>query len=783
MGYRGTYKQKRVTKLAPDAVIRINGKMTIDICPNPKCNSRVDISKYVTSLSTSLANNTTIGNAQFNIAMPRHGDNGIYMVRGGKVHGINLMDEVEIFMKARFISSDKTYKYHKVFWGVIVNIGESYGSGEQGISVNCESMLKWLQLMKTNEHPSIMALADTKEKLDLKTLFWSGKTYANKNPYQIIYSLVNITMLNMVIPSVLDTEKGTIDIGNEKIQKKVAIGKGSFPAAKDIDLLKKWNNKFASIKSSLKMFGCSEEDFVTISDSNQAEKQTTNNKHLDASGTKEGPIQINYNTRALMDFRPFIKKDQDTEMDLVSNSYKNNLEIASEVKVYTGFEFYLDTTGDIIFKPPFWNLDTSENEVFRLKDEDIISWDFKDSEESVVTRIEVKGSHLQSVNVDSHLTPTGIFTNYNLARQFGMRTEPIYMKYFTTPSMCYAHAISEMDRINANKYKGSITIVGRPEIRLGYPVYIESRDIFGYVENINHNFTFGGPFTTSLQLSAIRKKYIGEDSMSDGYGLTKTGDSYRSYNYKGDPRILIYEGEDVTDFIQLIKERFGDKAAESFKISAKPKATTGSKKAGDAITVKHGGQLKTNRAGVYKEYPLSSPKAQELLAALDMAKNAESKDTYLDFLERAIPVSDEDGYELIGIFENGRSLYLDRNGVIKKRGSSFSQILQNASVKATQGRTNIIVPGHTEINIEPTSNSDVKDDPGVDKGSNTAKSVRDYYKDKAISLNKLRPTDDTSSTRGCSCQPSDLTGLSTRDRLGTQSKQRVMSKVSINNKK
>ena len=114
--YSGTYKQKKVTKLAPDAVVRINGKATIEICP--KCKATINLSKYITSISSSLACNTTIGNAQFNIAMPRHGDDGVYMVRGGKVFGLELMDEVEIFIKGRFVNQNNDYNYYKVFWGV-----------------------------------------------------------------------------------------------------------------------------------------------------------------------------------------------------------------------------------------------------------------------------------------------------------------------------------------------------------------------------------------------------------------------------------------------------------------------------------------------------------------------------------------------------------------------------------------------------------------------------------------------------------------------------------------
>jgi len=782
MSYLGTYKQKKVIKLAPDAVIRINGRMTVELCPI--CKTRIDLSKYATNISTSLANNTTVGNAQFNIAMPRHGDNGIYMVRGGKVHGINLMDEIEVFMKARFLNKDNTYKYYKVFWGMITNIGESYNSGVQGISVSCESMLKWLQLMKTNEHPSIMALADTKERLDLKTLFWSGKSYANKNPYQIIYSLVNITMLNMVIPSTLDTEKLTIDVGNKKISKKISVGKGSFPAAKDIQLLEQWKSKFASIKASLKMFGTTEESFIVIKDSNQSEKKASSSMGLAAGATKNTPIQINYNSRALMDFRPFIRPDEKSEIDLVSNSYKNNLEIASEVRVYTGFEFYLDTTGDIIFKPPFWNLDTSENEIFKIKDEDILSWDFKDSEESVITRLEVTGSHLQEVNIDSLLVPRGIFTNYNLARHFGMRTEQLSMKYFTTPNMCYYHAISEMDRINANKYKGSITIIGRPEIRLGYPVYIESRDIFGYIENVDHNFTFGGPFTTSLQLSAIRKKYLGQDPMSDGHHKADIGESYRAHHYQGDPAILLYREDDSTFFIDKIRKNYPEDAAR-FEEACQNKATEQSKLAANDITVKRGGTLKTNRAGIYEEVKLSHPKAQEMMAKLDLAKSTNNRETYLDFLEQAIPVSDEDGYELIGIYENGRSLYLDSNGIIKKKGSSFSQILKDRVDKLTKKNNTLIDPTITQVRIksDTSSNSFLKDEDTLDVQNNTANGVRDYFKDKAMSLKELRPENDTASTRGCSCMTSDLIGISTRDRLNVGKKQKIISKANKANRK
>ena len=59
---------------------------------------------------------------------------------------------------------------------------------------------------------------------------------------------------------------------------------------------------------------------------------------------------------------------------------------------------------------------------------------------------------------------------------------------------------------NAKAVIGSVTIPGRPEVRLGYPIYIEHRDSFHYIKSINHSFDFGGSFSTTLALETERRK-------------------------------------------------------------------------------------------------------------------------------------------------------------------------------------------------------------------------------------------------------------------------------------
>ena len=779
MLYKATHKQKKIIKLAPDALVRINGSSRVTICPNPDCQASINLSKYITNISSSLANNTTIGNAQFNIAMPRHGDDGIYMVRGGKVHGIYLMDEVEIFIKGRFLSLDNKYKYHKVFWGVISNISESYSGGVQNISVSCESMLKWLQLMKTNENPAILAYEDTTSRIGVESQLITGKVYANKNPYEIIYSLVKLSAGNMVIPTGLDSETQSINEGLSKEQRSlIPVGNGAIIGAQDIQLLNKWRDKFASIKSSLKMFGTSEESFIDNNDAKQTEA-STKEKSVNAGGkTRNTPIQIFYNSRALMDFKPFFKPENAGEIDPFKSTYKNNLEIASEVKLMTGFEFYLDTTGDIIFKPPFWNVDTRKNPVFVIKDEDIVSWDFQESDETIVTRMEITGSFDQWLNPDSDLVPRGIFTNYNLARQFGMRTEQQSMRFFTTSAMCYYYAINEMDRINSGRYKASLTIIGRPELRLGLPVYIESRDIFGYLDNISHNFTFGGPYQTQIHISAIRKKYLGEDPMLGGFEFEKQKDSFMAYKYKGDPVMLVYQdaSDKSNEFIRSINPKYRNQNKTIAETQSK-QATVAAEK----LQEHSRDLLRTNRAGIYKEVSLRSDEAQKILKEFDFAKEKENKDSYLDFLQKAIPVSDEEGYELIGIFENGRSLYLDDDGILKKKGRSFSEILSNTLNKVTNKKQTFDAPTLTTVKIknDPTDNANYLqsyfDTP--DETTNTAKEIKNYYADKSLELAKLNPKMDRTRKEGCSCYDSAITGVSLRDTVSSGNKQRIIAKV------
>ena len=460
------------------------------------------------------------------------------------------------------------------------------------------------------------------------------------------------------------------------------------------------------------------------------------------------PIAINWDTKALMDFKPFINLPESKNMDITQSSYKNNLEIINEIKLYTGYEFFLDTVGELIFKPPFYNVDTRPNEIYVIRDSDIISWGFSESEADIVTRVEVTGGLVPELQTNPTVAPRASYTNYNLARQFGLRSVQISMRFFNDPNWCYYHAISEMDRINSDRTKGSLTIIGRPELRLGLPVYIESRDCFGYVESISHNFSYGSTFTTEIQIHAIRRKYIGNDPLASELK------SQNNVNptIKGKAAILLFELDTkvATELLlkQVNKNQSEDEKkryATSIELLVKQNASDQAFSSNYLVNNKF---FKTNRPGLYKEYSLFDQKAKAAIALAVSAKEGNNQDAYLKFLDIAVPVSDENGYELIGTYENGRSLFLDSDGTLKKKSSSLTTLL-NEALKNEKTNTKDQAQQFSEINVSVVTPPPL-DDALFPNGVKLPEEISNFMTYSAKKLTDLKPNL-SKNKKVCSC--------------------------------
>jgi len=478
------YRQIETVQLAPDALILINGENTIDDGSGHVFELRNDITEINTSLSTE----SSPGTASFTISIPDHDSRRAEIIA---YRSICVMSEVEIYFRGRFLKKysgqpDK-YPYYQAFWGVIIAITENYNDGVHTISVTCNDILRWWAIANVTINPSLLASTETLKSYMTKTLkisnadyekFLAGTVIKDKGGRSISIFSNNFSMMS--IPEILKS------LSNVSLLQMVPVEdflgykqEAQIPkTTKSVDKMKimeYWVERMTAVGRHLKIYGL------------------TTNKD---TGLWELDKDI------IAQVLPYQQIPQAPPM--MQSERRSQLEIVNEIKEAIQFEFYMDVSGEIIFKPPFYNLDVRNNLSSVIDDIDILNWTIVQSESTVLTRIDVKGQ-LASVSADGQVV-NGIAQSPLLGLQFGQRVKSFTMPWLNTNDQCLAWAKIELARSQADLKTGTITILGRPELRLGYPVYVPSRDCFYYVKAIDHHLAFGGTFTTTLTITAERAK-------------------------------------------------------------------------------------------------------------------------------------------------------------------------------------------------------------------------------------------------------------------------------------
>jgi hypothetical protein len=470
-----------------------------------------DVRQDITDISTSLCTDQCPGTASFTISYPEHSGGRKGM---SKYKNLMIMSEIVIYFRGRFLKEDpkdatKTkYPYYQAFWGVISAITTNYSDGVHTISVSCADILRWWQITNVTINPSILSSVDaTFKKAYVEALgvkeedeksFLSGNTvvdnlgrqisifsniFSNLTTAEILQKCCSLSMLQMMpLRDNLIQQIKAVPIGpttKGKITEKIG---DSLSASQ----MKYWAERFNMVGRSLRIFGL------------QVDKdgQFKGRLNIDMSGVVTNNASVGTPTIVYQMFP--------ASPPVVKSERKSQLDVANELKETLHFEFFMDVNGDIVFKPPFYNLDVKSNAPNSyIEDLDILNWNFIQSESEVVTRIDVTGS-LSRVAGGGLAAPVGTAFNPYLQLQFGERPQERQMPWLLNTDQCFFWAKSELARQNALIRQGTVTIVGRPELRLGYPVFVPSRDAFYYIKGIENRFTFGGTFTTTLTLVAER---------------------------------------------------------------------------------------------------------------------------------------------------------------------------------------------------------------------------------------------------------------------------------------
>jgi len=557
--YVGTWRlnNQEVYRHTPDALVYVNGDTAIPGCP--ACGGRIDLQPFITSVSVDPSVNP-IATATISMQIPRQF--GEQFVRDGNF----LLEtglEIHIYMRGYFpvtgmysgtnpaetggvdISRSAMYPYYLVFHGVVTSVSHEYSGGEHTASLSCADLLHFWQYQRMSTNASLFGARPTNSKLRMSLV---GNNFTSMSPYGIIYTLFRDTM---------GAAGGAeFALGNESTAaaNSTATGESLFSMS-----ILYWQKRFSQSMTKLRIYGADgtlyntfQQAFLagmTNRESKDLPAQTLSSRtdtsspsydpflgairssigagSLIAAATSEKDAKkggAGVNVTQLQAFATDISNWG--QVNLFESSYETKLELANAVTEVTGYEFFMDPSGDIVFKPPFYNLDTSSSRVYRIRSLDIISFSSEEGEPEA-TVMKGTGSWFKNCNgtgLEGEWGTRAEFMDYKMVAKYGWRQETFETSYYTEPRSIYFSAINRLTLHNIGVQSASCTIPLRPELRPGYPVYIEHLDCFYYLQSFSHNFNYGGQCDTTLQLVGKRSKFFAPGRVSNVEGRKATVD-------------------------------------------------------------------------------------------------------------------------------------------------------------------------------------------------------------------------------------------------------------------
>lgn len=493
--YEGTWQAgiRPTVVMAPDALVYINGEPDVLGCN--RCRRRINWNKYITSIQTDLNIDSVPGSANITIKVPRHALDDFY---SDDIPLLTPMMEVEIFAKGYFLVEGLP-QYYPIFWGLITEISESYSNGEHTFTVNCADILKWWEVCLMNVNPAFTQGGGQLE----SSLF--GNVLFGSNPYDMIWSLAQQAFGDVVVGT-----GGLMAFYKEASATQAQAFKNTLN-----DIMIYWQQRFTKIRSNLMLYGTA--GTAVRGDVLQAAYSKGGaGKHFASQNVRQANGGDNASQMVFDPTDPNVTAfrtqfSQAGQVNFWQAEFQSKLEIANLCKEAIGYEFYMDSTGDIVFKPPFYNLDILENKpVSWIQDIDIISWDLSESESEVVTQVQIKGSFGGNIDYGfgEEATPGTSVTDYHLLRKYGWRPRSIDSTFLGSPLLMFYTGLDMIDRFNAKRWSGSLSIPLRPEVRMGFPIYLAPKDQIWYVQGVSHSIPFGGEATTNLSLTAKRGKFL-----------------------------------------------------------------------------------------------------------------------------------------------------------------------------------------------------------------------------------------------------------------------------------
>lgn len=532
-----TSTEREIIKTCPDMVVYIEG---LPFIINPYLSQEqsdivsVNFNDYVTAITVSYSIDSFEPTGSVVLSIP-NGYKHLFMAPGGNTV-FEVLSAIRIYAKGYYFSKAGNSVYRRIFNGVIkaVDMTETLTSLE--LSIQIVGICRLIEIMQTEMHKSLLSNSSTALTV-FKTNQGNGMSV-----YEAIYDMFDRALdFSEFITSSL-SQDSVLKSNTEK-------GKAVFEALKQ-EYIVKWGLRLQDLRRDVRLFGAKETKELT-DPLTEFERMVKNQKQEDP-GKKDTPppVKIKESDRVLTKENAFLLDKLRAyhfdmsigSINLTGSQLVPRIERIRQLVELAGFEGYQDTDGLIIIKPPLYNLDctvlgdnfaTDANGHVQssyeatLSDEnlyedanpyivqmsEILSESYSE-DESAIRRTSMTLSpnfgDPNSLQIEGHveLTPVVRYVDINLLRQFGIREEPPkYFGFLTPDAMAnYGFCICELNKANRNYRTYHLSIPLRPELRLGFPIFLPHKDMYGYITGISMSYNVGSQATTSVTCNYIRKR-------------------------------------------------------------------------------------------------------------------------------------------------------------------------------------------------------------------------------------------------------------------------------------
>jgi len=371
------------------------------------------------------------------------------------------------------------------FTGFVDSVSDNFDGKTDIIHIQGTDVTKIMNVTQANTNPS---------------LFEQGLPYGGQ--YKVWTNIFSGQQGWQIIKALI--------LGGEDAEGNAVYGAGHFEYNAIVDTKSSARNKVVSKNTILTGLSLHPEEWTTDKNNNSIASDKLDQVLFSPSQVHIQILPFQTSPKGLRDLSAY-KNIFGASFQNWQNEYRSHLQIANEVAQLTNYEFYADQFGDLWYhQPRFHNYHILTNdtpEVYVIRDDDILSSQFTESDKEVVTSVYVAGKP-NFITISPQIAKmTAFYEDSSLLRKYGRRMISVSHPYITQSSDCFYFAKSWMLRINAGRFVGTVSIIGRPELRMHMPVYIASKNMIYYIVGIQHKFNYGQTFTTTLTLKYGRKPW------------------------------------------------------------------------------------------------------------------------------------------------------------------------------------------------------------------------------------------------------------------------------------